>query len=172
MKKIFVLIALLLLAACAPKPTIGPLGGIHTHAGFKVYIDGKAIDFENMEYMVRAKYVHIEDMDGDVLHVHATGVTIGEFFRTLGMTFNDRCFVKDNKEYCTDPYDGADAIGKSLKFYVNGEPNAMFGDYLTGDGDKVLISYGMVIENVTAQLASVTDKARAISGLDRQMDLS
>lgn len=162
MKPVLALIALLLLAACAPQSTIGPLGGIHTHADFKVYIDGTAVDFAKMEYMVREKYVHIEDMDGDVIHVHATGVTIGEFFRTLGMKLSHSCFVINKQSYCTNEE-------KTLKFYVNGEPNAMFGDYLTGDGDKVLISYGPAQEDVAAQLASVTDKAAAISG--KTMDL-
>jgi hypothetical protein len=167
MKRFLVLAAVLLLAACGtPQPVIGPLGGIHTHADFKVYLDGKAIDFAKPQYMVKAKYVHVEDMDGDVIHFHATGVTIGEFFRTLGMKFDNKCFVKDGKNYCTDAQN-------TLKFYVNGEPNEFYGDYLTSDLDKILISYGPKDEDVSAQLASITDKAKTQSSPEGdQMDLS
>jgi len=164
MRRIILLIALLvLLAGCAKRPPIGPLGGIHIHADYEVYIDGTPVDFAKREYMVKAQYVHIEGMDGDVIHVHATGVTIGEFFRTLGMKLTDECF-KMGKKYCTDEQ-------KTLKFYVNGEPNDLYGDYLIGDKDKLLISYGPVDENVSAQIASVTEKARTESGSGRTMKL-
>jgi len=166
MKRFLMLAAVLLLVACSAKPQIGPLGGIHTHADFKVYLDGKPVNFAQRQYMVKVQYVHVEDMDGDVIHFHATGVTVGEFFRTLGMKFDGKCFVKDGKNYCTDAQN-------TLKFYVNGEPNELYGDYLTSDLDKMLISYGPKDENVSAQLASVTDKAKIQSSPEGdQMDLS
>jgi hypothetical protein len=160
---ISLLALLLLLAACSKQQPIGPLGGIHTHADFKVYLDGKAVDFSKQQYMVREKYVHVEDMNGNVVHFHATGVTIGEFFRTLGMRFTSECFVMNKQKYCTGE-------GKTLKFYVNGEPNDLYGDYLASDLDKLLISYGPADEDVTEQLASITNYAKAVSG--KQMDLS
>jgi hypothetical protein len=164
MKRFALLFALLvILAGCSAKPKIGPLGGIHTHADFKVYLDGKQVNFAQPQYMVKEKYVHIENMDGDVIHFHASGVTIGEFFRTLGMKFDNQCFVMNRQKYCTDDKN-------TLKFYVNGEPNDLYGDYLSGDFDKLLISYGPKDDNVSAQLASITDKAQGQSG--RRMDLS
>ena len=161
---IAVLIALVALAGCSKKPAIGPLGGIHIHADFKVYLDGKPVDFAKQQYMVKAQYVHIESMDGDIIHVHATGVTIGEFFRTLGMKFDSKCFVMNGKKSCADDQ-------KTLKFYVNGEPNELSGDYLISDWDKLLISYGPKDENVSAQLASITNKANEQSRSGRVMVL-
>jgi len=158
------LAVLLLLAACSKQPSIGPLGGIHTHADYKVYIDGKPIDFSKREYMVREQYVHVENMNGNVIHFHASGVTVGEFFRTLGMRFTSECFVMGKQKYCTGE-------GKTLKFYVNGEPNDLYGDYLTSDLDKILISYGSADEDVTEQLASITNYAKVESGSGKQMKL-
>jgi hypothetical protein len=155
-------LALLLLAACRKTP-IGPVGSTHIHADYKVYLDGQAVDFTKREYMVKAQYVHIEGMNGDVIHVHATGVTIGDFFKTLGMKFTNECFVKD-KKYCTDEQ-------RLLKFYVNGEPNDLYGDYLIGDQDKMLISYGPKDEDVAGQLASITDHAAKESASGRTMRL-
>lgn len=155
------MIALIVLAGCS-KQQIGPLGGIHTHADFKVYLNGKQVDFAKQQYMVKVPYVHIESMDGDVIHFHATGVTIGEFFRTLGMKFDNKCFVKDKKSSCTDDKN-------TLKFYVDGEPNDLYGDYLTSDMDQLLISYGPANENVTAQLASITSKSAKQSGKNMRL---
>ncbi len=160
------MVAVLVLAGCAKKPQIGPLGGTHIHADFKVYIDGHAIDFAKRDYMVKAPYVHIEGMNGDVIHVHATGVTIGEFFRTLGMKFGAQCFTLNKKQkYCTGD-------SKTLKFYVNGEPNDLYDDYLIGDQDKILISYGNDMpEEIEKQLSSITDYARIESGSGKKMNL-
>ena len=161
---ILALAAMLLLAGCSNKPQIGPLGGVHWHADFKVFVDGKPISFVKRELMVKAQYVHIENMDGDVIHVHASGVTIGEFFRTLGMQFDDECLEIGRNDYCSDEQ-------KTLKFFVNGEPNELFGDYLISDQDQLLISYGPANEDVKEQLASITHKARAESGSGKEMDL-
>jgi hypothetical protein len=155
---ILALAALLVIAGCAKQPPIGPVGSTHLHADYKVYIDNKPISFVKREYMVAAPHVHIEGMDGDVIHVHATGVTIGEYFRTLGMKFSNSCFILDKpldgvKKFCNEE-------GKTLKFYVNGEPNDLYGDYLISDKDKLLISYGPADEDIKHQLAAITDKAR------------
>jgi hypothetical protein len=160
---------LLLLAGCR-KQVIGPVGSTHIHSDFKVYLDGEEIDFAKREYMVRAPYVHVEGMNGDVIHVHATGVTIGDFFRTLGMKFSKDCFVldkarNDKKKFCNEE-------GKTLKFYVNGEQNGLYGDYLIGDWDKILITYGSDSEEQTReQLESITDYAAKESSSGKTMRL-
>jgi hypothetical protein len=167
MKRLLVVLAMLLvLAACSKQPPIGPLGSTHIHADFKVYIEGKPVDFAKRDYMVAAKHVHIEGMNGDVIHFHATGVTIGEFFRTLGMRFTSECFVLDkNHKHCTKD-------GKTLKFYANGEPNDLYNDYLPGDLDKLLISYGAETpEEIQRQLASITNYSRIESGSGKTMRL-
>ena len=130
---------------------IGPLGSAHEHADFRVFINGKELNFAHPEYMVRDKYVHIEDMIGTKIHKHAIGITFGYFFKTLGFEFNKDCFILDNKEeYCNNDE-------KRLKFYVNSKMNYEYGNYEIREGDKYLVSYGDESEEeIQEQLESIT----------------
>ena len=74
------------------------VGSAHDHANFMVFINGEEINFALPQYIVKAKEVHIEDMNGNVIHKHATGITLGYFFKTLGFKFDENCFVFDNKK--------------------------------------------------------------------------
>lgn len=117
------------------KPKIGSLGSTHEHADFMVYINGDALNFSKERYMVKDEHVHIENMIGHEIHKHATGITLGDFFRSLGFEFNENCFILDNREnYCNQE-------GKTLKFYVNGKQNYKYDKYEIKEGDKYLISY-------------------------------
>ncbi|MBI2151594.1 hypothetical protein HYU21_02600 [Candidatus Woesearchaeota archaeon] len=68
------------------------------------------------------------------------------------MKFDKECLTLNaNEKYCNNKE-------KLLKFYVNGEKNNEFGDYVFRDKDKLLISYGS--ENNDAiglQIDSITD---------------
>ena len=60
--------------------------------------------------------------------------------------------LDNGTQYCNDG-------DRTLKLYVNGKRNALYGDYEFNDLDRILISYGSDNETViTAQLAAVTDK--------------
>ncbi|MEK6943518.1 MAG: hypothetical protein AABX00_05635 [Nanoarchaeota archaeon] len=136
---------------------IGALRSTHEHADIKVYINGQAIDFSQPEYQLAARYVHFEEGVGDVIHIHATGITLGQLFNSLGMDFNQNCFVYESVSYCT----GKD---KTLKFYVNGKPSAEFNNKLIKDFDKYLISYGNENDaEIQKQLASITNLAPELS---------
>src|SRR5438445_5356128 len=115
---------------------IGPVGSTHQHVDFKMYIHGKPVDFSKSQYQLRSQYVHFEAGDGDVIHKHATGVTLDFLFRTLRMSFNKDCIALDTgQRYCND---GTNTV----KFYVNGNQSSLFEKYELHDLDKVLISYG------------------------------
>ncbi|MBI4171055.1 MAG: hypothetical protein HY514_05120 [Candidatus Aenigmarchaeota archaeon] len=132
----------------------GPLGSTHIHQDFKVIVEGRQLDFSLPRYQVKSQYVHVEGGDGDVIHVHATGVTIGFFLRSLGFKFNSTCLVLDSgTQYCN-------TNDKTLKFYVNENPNSEFEKYLLGINDKILISYGNEDqEEIERQLTFITNKA-------------
>lgn len=153
-ESIIIIIALLLIVLLSyyiiTKPRIGPVGSTHEHADFKVYINGEALNFAHPEYMVKTQFVHIEDMIGTVIHKHATGITLGYFFKSLGFEFNDKCFILDNKEeFCNEG-------DKTLKFYVNEQRNEEYGDYEIKDNDKYLISYSNEDnEEIQEQLNSI-----------------
>ncbi len=133
---------------------VGAVGSTHIHMDIKVYIDGAPVNFGDRKYQLRAQQVHFEGGDGDVFHVHATGVTVGYLFETLGGRLSETCISLDGVTKCSD-------ATKTLKFYINGQPNSQFGKYLPRSLDKILVSYGSETpEQVQRQLATVTDKAK------------
>ena len=120
---------------------IGILGSQHGHANFKVYIDGKPLDFADNKYYMKSSFLHLDDNPNkeeasSVLHMHATGVPLWIFFKSIGMDFNNDCITLENKQkFCNNG-------DKKLKFFVNGRENNEFGNYAFKDSDKILISYG------------------------------
>ncbi|HLC61361.1 MAG TPA: hypothetical protein VJJ52_08110 [Candidatus Nanoarchaeia archaeon] len=142
---------------------IGPLKSTHIHADIKVYINGQSIDFSQKKYQLATSYIHFEDGLGDVAHIHATGLNIGHFFKSLNGDFNDNCLTFERQTYCND-------TSKRLKFYVNGKPNAEFGYYVLTDLDKILVSYGNENnEVIQKQLDSITNLAPKYSGTNQEM---
>jgi len=133
---------------------VGAVGSTHIHMDIKVYLDGVPVNFGDQKYQLRAQQVHFESGDGDVFHVHATGVTLGYLFETLGGRLSETCISLDGVTKCNDGT-------KTLKFYVNGQPNNQFGKYLPRSLDKLSVSYGSeTSEQIQRQLATVTDKAK------------
>src|SRR3989338_985592 len=126
----------------------------HYHADFKVYIEGKELNFNQEQFFVKSRFIHVEnDVQGDsgvVIHMHATGVPLWVFFESIGMKFNKECFATETEEYCNDG-------GNTLKFLVKGESSEAFGDYVFQDNDRLLISYGSMEEDVRSQMASVSN---------------
>ncbi len=142
---IIILIIILIIYSIINSPKIGVVGSAHEHANFMVFINGEEINFAFPQYMVKAREVHIENMNGVTIHTHATGITIGYFFNTLGFKFDDKCFITDKKEkFCNEE-------GKTLKFYVNGVENYEYEDYEIKNDDKYLISYGDISEDISEQ---------------------
>ena len=129
----------------------------HEHADIKVYINGQAIDFSQPEYQLAARYVHFEEGVGCYPYTRNRHYFLTSFFNSLGMDFNQNCFVYESVSYCT----GKD---KTLKFYVNGKPSAEFNNKLIKDFDKYLISYGNENDaEIQKQLASITNLAPELS---------
>ena len=147
---------------------IGILGSQHIHADWKIYINNKPLDLSDKSHMDRMRnnqpvssFIHVDsgapapEKTGEVLHMHATGVPLWVFFKSIGMDFNKDCITLENKEkFCND-------INKQLQFYVNGQLNNQFENYVFNDLDKILISYGNDSEEeIKNQLNSITDFAK------------
>ena len=132
---------------------IGPLRSTHIHADVKVYINGNAVDFSQRKYQLASRFIHFEENNGDVVHVHATGLTIGHLFKSLGMDFSNNCIKIEGQNYCNEN-------NEKLKFYVNGQSNNEFDNRVIKDMDKYLISYGNEDNAaIQKQLNSVTSLA-------------
>lgn len=141
------------------------LGDVHYHADFKVYIHGQVLDFAQDRFMsteehALSNFTHLHDGDGEMIHKHMSGITLGDFFKSLGMEFTEDCLALDTgKRYCSE-------AENTLKMWVNGKANEEFGYYEFKDLDQILISYGNETEaELNIQRASVGDRACIYSEL-------
>ena len=103
---------------------------------------------------------HVENNDGDVLHVHAIGITLGYFFESLGFKLTEDCFKLDaGNKYCNT---GNAQLKVFLKSENGGWESLYYpADYVIQDLDKLLITYGKEDEEeIKKQMDSVTDRAR------------
>lgn len=146
----------------APKPSLGTSEKYHTHANFKVIVNGNAMDFSVAKYQEKNgkdldEDIHLHDGKGDLLHIHKKGATLGQFFTSLGMSLTQTCFTDDVwTAFCSK---GATDQNK-LKMYVNGKMNDSFDTYVPQDLDKIVIIYGPESEVVMNEEAkSVADDA-------------
>lgn len=148
-----------IMSSLSSGPRIGSVGSTHEHVDFKIYIEGKAIDFSQPKYQLASQYIHMENGIGTLIHKHATGVTLGDFLKTVSMDMDKDCFkANTEKKYCNGE-------GKTLKFYLNSKLTTPNADYDLSDLDKFLISYGNETEDgIKTQLNSITDLAKTESG--------
>lgn len=157
---------------------------VHLHADFAVYLNGERFNFAQEKYMTESKTdasrrVHLHDLDGNVIHVHAAGVTLGEFFESIGMKLETTwatetmCLTLDDgtpycapiwgchpqngtgETICVDP--GPDS--PVLHIVVNGQTVEANEDYVLKDLDRVLVSYAKISDDIQPQIAAVTDTA-------------
>ncbi len=134
----------------------------HTHADFAVWFGAERLDFSKPEYMsglsadetthdepgeVHDMHLHLHDGNGDVIHRHKPGLTLGEFFASLGMTFTTDCFTYEGREACNG------------RMFINGREVPMNPGYVFQDLDHVLLSYDSDDEAVESQLSALSDEA-------------
>lgn len=143
----------------SPKPTAAKSEEVHLHANLKVVLNGKAVDFSLPRYQSEEgkelnKYIHFHDGKGDLFHVHQSGVKLSDLFSSLNMSLSKDCFVMDDKtQYCSTG-------DKTIKMFVNGQPNTQFASYEPKDVDRILISYGNEsADTVATEIKSVADDA-------------
>ena len=114
----------------------GKLGDEHVHASILVRIFGDKFDFSAPAYQVKSAWIHFESSDGNTIHRHASGVTVGYLFENLNMIVNEDCFIfSDGRQFCTNE-------DYSLKYYINHQSVRSINDYVFEDQDRILISYG------------------------------
>jgi len=135
--------------ATAPGSPIGAgiMNDDHSHTSILVRIFGDKFDFSLPSYQIKSSWIHFEGQDGDTIHRHSTGVTMGFLFESLGLGLDDQCFIfQDGRQFCTNEE-------YSLKFYINHEEVEDIRDYVGQEDDRVLISYGVDSqENIENQL--------------------
>lgn len=142
----------------APLTDTAPGQAVHEHADFKVVLNGKAVDFTQSKYQSTHEkelhpYSHLHDGEGGVVHKHRTGITLGDFFTSIGIKLTSSCIQMDTKEeYCSNETN-------TLKFFVNGESKTALDSYEFNDLDRILISYGPVDQDMSAEQSSISEMA-------------
>jgi len=117
-------------------PGAGLLNDEHAHTSILVRIFGDKFDFTSPAFQIKSSWIHFEGQDGDTIHRHSTGVTLGYLFGTLSLTVDDECFVfPDGRQFCNNE-------DYSIKFFINHEQVPSIHDYIGNENDRVLISYG------------------------------
>jgi len=117
-------------------PGAGKLGDEHEHASLLVRIFGDKFDFSATTYQIKSSWIHFEESDGNTVHRHSSGVTLGYLFETLGIGIDEDCYIfADGRQFCTNE-------DYSLKYFINHESVNNIYDYVVQDDDRILISYG------------------------------
>ena len=134
---------------------------VHEHADMKVFLNQNAVNFsqdrfQSTQELPLTEYIHFHDGTGNDVHKHATGVPLSYLFKTFGGILNASCVGIDGMLCTNSTHD--------LKFYVNGKKRNDPGTYELHDLDRILISLGPTVENVSLQLDAVTSEACIPSG--------
>jgi hypothetical protein len=139
-------------------PGAGTLNDEHEHASILVRIFGDKFDFSLPAYQIKSSWIHFEGSDGNTIHRHASGVTLGYLFETLGLMVNDECFIfQDGRRFCTDE-------DYSLKFYINHKQVPSITDYVLEEDDRILISYGNETTEIIEEQLQELDSQLMIKG--------
>lgn len=114
----------------------GNLGDEHEHASLLVKIFGNKFDFSVSAFQIKSPWIHFEGKEGNTIHRHSSGVTLGFLFESMKIKINDQCYVfPDGREFCNDE-------NYSLKFFINKKQVNSINDYVIRQGDRILVSYG------------------------------
>lgn len=136
---------------------------VHYHANFGVYINGERQAFSDFGYYEEVQAcledgsvnprarVHMHQPNNDVVHVHASGATWGNFFENIGWAISDSALIAENSVYI----DGADG---TLSYFINGQPAQRVAEKVIESEDILLISFG-TNDVHAAQLASIASTA-------------
>lgn len=119
--------------------------GVHYHAGFQVYIDGKLQDFSGQQYMSlvpcgivshderteQLEKAHLHEQVGDVVHVHRDNATWADLFKNIN-------FKIDNS--------------KNVNGYINGKKTQDILSQKIKPYDSIIILIGKQ-QSITAYLS-------------------
>ncbi len=124
---------------------------VHWHFDLKTVINGKEIDFSQSKYQSTdekklSEYVHLHDGNGKVVHIHQSGISLQDFFQSIGMDITTGCITTDTKETLCS------TNTKALSVYVNGEKEPRAGEYEPKDLDRILVVYGPKNDTTISQL--------------------
>ena len=166
----------------------------HTHVDFAVWVDApgspegssvlEMIDFSATKYMSDSSdaekegehphehlhpYLHLHDGNGHVIHRHKPGLTLGEFFTSIGAKMG-KTTTDAGRTLAADCFEWEDLAGQhnsrcsgewghTLHMLVNGKEVAYDPEYVFKDGDAILIVFAKDDADVQRALGELTHDA-------------
>lgn len=138
---------------------------VHVHSDFLFVINGAKVDLTGTPYQSNSEQIlhpsfHFHDGVDTMIHRHAEGLTLADFFASFGFTLTNTCITKDTKEsYCKEKF-------KKLALIVNGEEIREIVTYIPQEGDKILLYYDDYEneEEIPMFESQITDDACLYSG--------
>ena len=138
---------------------------VHVHSDFVLYFDGGQVDLSADKYQsasdqILHAHIHLHDNNDEVIHRHDHGVTLSDFFGSLGFNLSNDCLTGDTGvAFCT-------ADNDELMVFVNDERINEPATYVNQEEDRILIYHGDKDDNETIRtlLLGITDKACIYSG--------
>ncbi|MDY6788936.1 MAG: hypothetical protein SVV03_03135 [Candidatus Nanohaloarchaea archaeon] len=115
-------------------PEVGEYGSAHKHLYFKISILNRTLDLSRDRFQMRSDLVHLENGNGEIVHVHAENVYLDFFLQTLDMGLSQSC-VALKSSFCTNKT-------HELRIYINGEVVESPGDYILKQDDNIVLWYG------------------------------
>jgi len=119
-----------------PEDQIVAQNGLHWHPTLSISIKGKQQEIsKDIGIGATHQPIHTHDVSG-TLHMEMNGLItkeqtkLGNFFRIWGKEFNSSCI-----------FDKCNGREGKVRFFVNGQENNQFENYLMKDGDKIEIRY-------------------------------
>lgn len=163
---VFVSTVLLLVACGTRTPAVNPDPN-HTHADFAVWLDGTRVDFSREQYMSGTsaegedhsgdhhQYFHLHDGNGNVIHRHKPGLTIGDFLNSLpGVRY------RENEFLFMDCFGCSQSAGEwQTRLFVNGVEKPEGSAYVFTDLDSIVITDTTDPVLLQNELAGVTNDA-------------
>jgi hypothetical protein len=142
----------------------------HTHADFRVVLDGTVIDFTDGFFQTGAstedhtrdeslpalrKFLHLHDGLGHVIHRHKPGLTLKDFFDSISVGFTAECILYASPEINRD----TQCSKHPWRMVVNGQERPFSLNYDFQDGDRILLSTTTDDALLAKEVAAVPDDA-------------
>lgn len=136
----------------------------HIHTDTLMIINDEIIDKSDPKYMSSIEQIlhpdaHFHDESDNIMHLHAEGISLGEFYGSLGFTLTDTCLtVPGNEPNCTNE-------ANELLLFINSTPTTSIASYVPSDNDRLLIYYGVPdADTIPTYLEQITDESCIYSG--------
>lgn len=138
---------------------------VHVHSDFVVYLDGKEYDLTDDKYQsvserILHAHIHLHDNNDEVIHRHDHGITLADFFDSIGFDFENDSITDDEGNIFSTSED------LELMVFVNDERISEPANYVNQEEDKILLYYGNPKDNETIRklLMDITNDSCIYSG--------